>query len=275
MSKFKIYIIGENPSKGARSPLLWNMAFSNYGLEYRMNSLDIPLNQKLNSTIIKIFNDPFFIGGAVTAPYKEKVAKILKNNLTTEAKRIGAVNCLFRKNNEIYGTNTDGEALLESIKLNYGEIKTKKILILGYGGAGKAIAAYISQELMGAKGRLDVAVRYIKSKKLYNFLNFDELKNVIQNYHIIINATSVGFGDLINKSPINLNLFKRINKNAFIYDIIYNPSETLLIRYAKKFNIDYLNGKDMNLRQAVLAFHYVIKEETDHQKTFKFMNQII
>jgi shikimate dehydrogenase len=164
MCKYKIYIIGENPSKGARSPLLWNRAFSNYGLEYRMNSLDIPLNQNLNSTIIKIFNDPFFIGGAVTTPYKEKVAKILKNNLTPEAKRTGAVNCLFRKNNEIYGTNTDGEALLESIKLNYGEIKTKKILILGYGGAGKAIAAYISQELMGAKGRLDVAVRYIESK---------------------------------------------------------------------------------------------------------------
>lgn len=275
MSKYKIYIIGENPSKGARSPLLWNRAFNNYGLDYRMDTLDIPLDHNFNSVIIKIFNDPFFIGGAVTNPYKEKIIKILKNNLTPEAKKIGAVNCLFRKNNEIYGTNTDGEALLESIKLNFGDIKKKKILILGFGGAGKAIAAYISQELSGAKGRLDVAVRNIKTKKFYNFLNFSELRNIIQDYHIIINATSVGSGVLKKKSPINLNLFKCINKNAFIYDIIYNPLETLLIRYAKKFNIAHLNGKDMNLRQAVLAFHYVIKEEINYQKTLKFMSEIV
>ena len=85
----------------------------------------------------------------MTIPHKEAVFKWLKGRLTYSSKKIGAVNCLFRdKNGTLKGTNTDGEAALESFKKKFGNIKNKKILLIGPGGAGKAVASYFIGEML-------------------------------------------------------------------------------------------------------------------------------
>jgi len=97
-------------------------------------------------------------------------------------------------------------------------------------------------------------------KKL-NFNNFD----------IIINCTSLGFGKNKNLSPISSSGFKSISKKAFAFDIIYNPGKTKFLNLAKKNKIKILNGLDMNLRQAVIAFGYVNKKLRTNSLTLRFM----
>ena len=105
------------------------------------------MKQNLIKVLENLKDNPNFIGGSITIPYKSEVAKILKQNLTDEAKAIGAINCIYKdEKNQLVGTNTDGEASLVAFKNKFGDIKNKKILILGTGGAGKAVITYFSHE---------------------------------------------------------------------------------------------------------------------------------
>jgi shikimate dehydrogenase len=272
-------IIGSSPSKGARSPSLWNAAFQRYKIKNHM----IPLDTN-NNNIFKLLNtlekDKNFIGGCVTIPHKETVFKWLKGKVTRTSKKIGAVNCLFRdRKGKLRGTNTDGEAALKSYKNKFGSIKNKKIILIGAGGAGKAVASYFVSEISRRKnlvitGRSKSSEKY--SKKIgstwlhnKNIVNLD-----LEKFDTIINCTSLGFGKLINKSPISFNKLKNNKKKLNIFDIIYKPKFTKLILDAKKKNFKTLNGLDMNLRQAVLAFGYVMKKTKQNKLTLKYMSSI-
>ena len=110
-------IIGVNPSKGARSPLLWNKYLKKEKKEIKMIPLDVEIKE-CQKSIKKILQNKNFYGGAVAVPYKEVVAKLLnQENLSLSAKEIGAVNCIFRKKDQIFGENTDGLAFLETLNL--------------------------------------------------------------------------------------------------------------------------------------------------------------
>ena len=128
----------------------------------------IPLDVNINK-LFKLLNvlekDKNFIGGCVTTPHKEGVFKWLKKRLTNSSRKIGAVNCIFRDNKgNLKGTNTDGEAALKSYKTKFGGIKNKKILLIGSGGAGKAVSSYFIGEL-SKKYNLTIIGRSKISKK--------------------------------------------------------------------------------------------------------------
>ncbi len=269
-------IIGLSPSKGARSPKLWNRAFKKYGIKNEMVPFDVKYNN-LSKLLNFLEFDKNYLGGCVTVPYKEKVFRWLGKNITKTSKKIGAVNCLFRgKNGKLIGTNTDGEAALKSFEDKFGKVKNKNILLLGPGGAGKAVASYFSQSINKDK-KLIIAARSPNSKKFVkkiggvwksfkkiSKLNFNEID-------IVINCTSLGFSSKSKKTPLtNLHLSK-LPKNSKVFDIIYNPKETLLLKIAKKKKIKTLNGLDMNLIQAVLAFNYVNKKLSKNLLTYKYM----
>ena len=112
-------IIGSQPSKGARSPILWNSAFKAHGLNYLMIPLDVEKNN-LFRLLDNLNYDKNFIGGAITTPHKISVAEWLGNKITKESEKIGAVNCLYRnEKGELTGTNTDGEAATISFEKKY------------------------------------------------------------------------------------------------------------------------------------------------------------
>jgi shikimate dehydrogenase len=269
-------IIGLFPSKGARSPKLWNRAFKKYGIKNEMVPFDVKI--KNLPRLMKYLNkDQNFIGGCVTVPYKERIFKLLKNNITKTSKKIGAVNCLFRnKRGQLFGTNTDGEAALKSFENKFGRVKYKNILLLGPGGAGKAVASYFSKALKKNKmltivGRSSDSKKFAKKigAKWQTFKNISKIK--FNEIDVIINCTSIGFLTKKNNSPISKNLFKNLNKNVKIFDIIYQPKETKLIKLAKKKKLKTLNGLDMNLIQAVLAFGYTNKKLGKNNLTKKYM----
>ena len=146
LEKFAV-IVGKNPSVNARSPILWNAAFRANNLNYSMVPIDVDL-ENLEMVLNFLQENKKCIGGAITAPYKTNVWNWLGENVNDEAKNIKAVNCIFRDRKGIFrGTNTDGEASLVAFKSKFGGLKNKKIMIMGSGGAGKAVITYFTKEL--------------------------------------------------------------------------------------------------------------------------------
>jgi len=276
-------IIGLTPSKGARSPILWNAAFEAANKSTKMYPLDV-IPENLTSLMSCLADDADFIGGAVTMPYKEDVAKWLgNNNMTEEAIHIGAVNSLFRnKNGELFGTNTDGEAALRSFEARYGDVKNKKILLMGPGGAGKATAAYFSKAV-GPSGKLSITGRLSseKGRQLVcalgasEWIEWGDMTDVFREIDVLINCTSIGFELQIESSPVNDSDIRLLTDKCVVFDVIYRPSQTKLMEYAIKRGLDVLNGSEMNLEQAVLAYCYATNALCDKENVRRIMNKMI
>ena len=269
-------IIGLNPSKGARSPALWNAAFKGYKIKNQMIPLDVN-SKKLFKLLTALEKDPNFIGGCVTIPHKERVFKWLKRRLTNSSRKIGAVNCIFRdKSGNLQGTNTDGEAALESFKKKFGKVNNKKIVLIGAGGAGKAVSSYFITE-MAKKSNLTIVGRSKFSEKFSKkigskWINFKNISKIdLKEFDTVINCSSIGFDRYENKSPLLFTQLKNASKKLSVFDIIYNPKFTKLISDSIKNNLKVLNGLDMNLRQAVLAFGYTNKKLKKSKKTLEYM----
>ena len=256
-------IIGESPSKGARSPLLWNAAFKAHGLNQSMIAFDV--NQKnIIQLLDELNDDKKFIGGAVAVPYKETIAQWLGEKTTPEAKKIGAVNCMFRGDNgQLMGTNTDGEAARITYEDKFGLLNGKSIVILGAGGAGKAVIAYFKAAIENSD--ITVISRAQNDKEYTDKIGvkwspWDKMDNSLESVDVLVNCSSIGFGKQENESPLNDKQLDNLSKNTSVFDIIYQPEESVLLSRGRKRGITTLNGLNMNLEQAIIAYKYTAQE---------------
>jgi shikimate dehydrogenase len=266
-------IIGESPSQGARSPKLWNAVFDNSGLNYSMVPFDVAKGN-INSLLNDLNLDKDFIGGAIAAPYKEVVAKWLGENITLEAKKIGAVNCLFRNSDgELQGTNTDGEASLATFKKQFGNLDLKSVVILGVGGAGKAVASYFSSSANSTTiiSRSNEGREYA-DKIGAKWGNWDNINSIVDNVDIVVNCTSIGFGDQEIESPLNEDQMSNLKSSAIIFDIVYQPLKTKFLQIAEQEGLSIFNGLLMNMEQAVLAYKYTAEPNKELHEIRKIMS---
>ena len=255
------FIIGANPSKGARSPVLWNKVYKAQGRRTRMLPLDVE-EANLEKLIMVLQKELTCLGGAVAVPYKEKLFAILRNNCNETIRKIGAINCIFRSNpnDQFFScTNTDGEGALEPIAKFLDGKKPLKIGLIGYGGAGKAIAGFLQQ--YKDKHEILLFNRTLPNKKFsdeleINFIDLKELPSKIGEIDVLINATSVGSQNNLNEKLIRREYLHRLKNSSLVYDIIYDPPETMLLRDSKEVGLDIINGMEMNLLQAVLAYKH-------------------
>ena len=278
LDKFAV-IIGKNPSFNARSPLLWNAAFKANNLNYLMVPIDVDL-ENLEIVLKFLQEDKRCIGGAITIPYKSNVMDWLGERVSDEVKNIKAVNCIYRNKEGIFrGTNTDGEAALVAFKNKFGELKNKKVMIMGCGGAGKAVIAYFTKELKNENLYLTSRDKsnFIPEKKLKNIIWVDWLdKSLILNkIDILINCTSLGFDKQADITPLKDGDMEFLKKQSIVYDIIYNPEKTLLLNLAEKNGLKIINGSEMNLLQAVLAFEYVVNNVDKNISPEKAMREVV
>ena len=154
-------ILGSNPSKGARSPLLWNKCFETMNLPYYFFPFDVE-KSRLGKLIDYLRSDDSFLGGAVAAIHKEIIIDFI-DEVEEEAKIIGAVNLIYRKKNKLIGANTDGlggiSSLANHMNLDLDNFASGKIAtVVGTGGAAKAIAVYLSKAI-GKSGKIFIAGR--------------------------------------------------------------------------------------------------------------------
>ncbi|MDB4037914.1 hypothetical protein N9519_02595 [Candidatus Thioglobus sp.] len=282
-------IMGANPSQGARSPILWNGAFKAFGLNRKMYPMDVSDNN-LVGLLDCLDKDNNFIGGAIAVPHKEKVAKWLIEKgvgyISEEAYTIGAVNALYRsKNGHIKGTNTDGEAAIISLNHVIKNIEGANVLLIGPGGAGKAVATYVKKAIKS--GQLFISARNSsKVSLLGKKLNAKILKwpveiESLKQIDILINCSVLGsyskakingiMQSLEAYAPLNLetnedkiaSLISNIKSDALIFDIIYEPDSSILLKLSAELGFRTLNGKKMNIEQAILAFQYAVPEAND------------
>jgi len=321
-------ILGESPSKGARSPLLWNAAFEGLNISGIMHPMDV-LPENLERAVQCLREEKCFIGGAITMPYKIDIIPFL-DETEPEAESIGAVNCLYRKGDKIIGTNTDGAGALWSLEKALGSsMEGKRVFQIGTGGAGFAVAAYIASAI-GKNGKLMLANRTAASRKeiggrLKDVCKVEQVNEwpvtsgSASDIDVVINCSSIGFetlkkddrgvfslkrympfGDLddirvedgdnaeqeyMNKAASiieennqqSTKVLKSMNK-PFVFDIIYQPEKTTLLEKAEELGCKVLNGKKMNLEQAVIAFVKATSSaglyESDNNAVRKIMSSI-
>ena len=179
----------------------------------------------------------------VTIPYKEDVISYL-DELDPVAKDIGAVNVIRFDNDKLIGYNSDYYGFTESLKpLLHSNIK--KALILGTGGASKAIAYSLNQ--------LDISYTFVSRNPDFNEMSYNELdEDIIREFKLIVNCTPLGTHPNVDNYP-NIP-YEYITKGHVLFDLIYNPSETVFLKKGKEKGAQTANGLQMLIFQAQKAW---------------------
>ncbi|MBK5195829.1 MAG: shikimate dehydrogenase, partial [Proteiniphilum sp.] len=187
----------------------------------------------------------------VTIPYKEKVIPFL-DDISPEAERIGAVNVIKIERNpgdmyfyKLMGYNTDYIGFKESFSPLLNRAIHKRALILGTGGASKAVGQALSD--------LGIEWKHVSRTAGANRFGYDQLSpEIIADYTIIVNASPVGTFPDVNESPAIP--YTHLTSDHLLYDLVYNPEETLFLQKGKAQGATTKNGKEMLQRQASAAW---------------------
>ena len=250
--KKKFGIIG-NPIKHSLSPVLHEYWFKKYNInaEYSIieaSDKDLPL-------IIDKVKQGYFSGINVTLPFKQKIINHV-DKVVNDAELTGSVNTVFLDNNEtVIGENTDVYGLQAAYLKEIDNSFNKKVLVIGAGGVSPSIILSIKKsgiKNISITNRTNEKCIFLKKK--FNFLtiiSWADLKSVIKNFDIIINATSLGL-----KNGDNFNFDFSSTKEEVIYiDTIYNPLETKTFKYLKNEGRRVFNGLDMFIYQGQKSFY--------------------
>ncbi len=196
-------------------------------------------------TLKEIIKDNSTLKGLnITIPYKESVIPLL-DRLDKEAKKIGAVNTIkIQRDGKLVGYNTDHYGFAKSLS-DFFPLKDKTALILGTGGAAKAIAYVL--DTMGFD------YQYVSRTKTETALSYSELnRDIILNHHLIINCTPLGTYPKVQEFP-NIP-YQFITRDHLLFDLIYNPRETEFIKMGHAKGARVTNGLNMLEYQAKKAW---------------------
>ena len=259
-AKTKIVGIFGYPIGHTISPVMHNAAIKALGLD--MVYLPFEVKPSELREAIKCIKSIGIIGVNITIPHKEAVIKFI-DDVSEEARHIGAVNTIVNKDSRLIGHNTDGYGYITSLKeeCNFNP-KGKNIAILGAGGAARGILVALSvkkpKTIIIANRTLARAISLIKAFKgkfpETKFeavdLNKDILKKYFKDIELLINTTSVG---MKKNETVEIPL-ELLPKTAVVSDIVYNPLETLLLKKAKKLGLTTHSGLGMLVHQGVKSF---------------------
>jgi len=213
----------------------------------------------------------------VTMPYKNSVMKYL-DEIDSTARAIGAVNTILNDEGRLTGYDTDGIGALKALKENGISLNGKKLLLLGAGGAGKAIAFHTAQEVeelkilnrttQKAKDLAEVLRKNFGKKIDGNSLSAKIIRKELEDADILVNATSAGMHPKDNQSLIDP---KWLKPHLCVMDIIYSPIETKLAKDAKSVGAKVVSGVEMLVYQGAASFEIW----TDRPAPVKVMKQAI
>lgn len=207
------------------------------------------LEELASITELKAFiaNRPELIGFNVTIPYKQRIIPYIQH-LDFKAKKADAVNTVYiaRKNGkiELYGYNTDIIGFKKSIR-PFLASEHDRALILGTGGASKAVAVVLEE--------LGIPFLKVSRNPQKNEIAYTDLNEfVMRSHHLIINTTPVGTYPEVEEFPAIP--YSMLNERHFLYDLVYNPEETVFLQKGKEQNCLILNGRSMLEFQADAAW---------------------
>ena len=251
----KIFAVVGDPIAHSMSPLLHNAAFRKAGFDGVYLPLRIP-EGNLETTLTEL--GPLKISGcSVTIPHKQAAFQ-LADVPDEEADEIGAANTLFQQNDQWHATNTDCEAIeqsvLERLKImpdvTHG-LGDKRVLVLGAGGAARAAI----QAMLRHGARVTVSNRtrergqQLALEMECGFLLWENRST--EDHDVLINCTSVGMYPMVDETPFPQHWLR---ESTLVFDTVYNPENTLLLKQARERGCATVTGVEMFVRQAARQF---------------------
>jgi shikimate dehydrogenase len=223
----------------------FNQKFADENIDAEYVNFEIPSIDELQE-ILDL--NPDLRGLNVTIPYKEKVIPFL-DNISPEAQAIGAVN-VIRVTHEgrkvkLKGFNSDVIGFTQSIEPMIDKKWHQKALVLGTGGASKAIS-------YGLKS-LGIEPVYVSRYQRPGTIQYEQITpEVVKEYNVIVNCTPVGMYPHVEECP--LLPYEAMDAHTILYDLIYNPDETLFMKKGRERGADVKNGLEMLLLQAFASW---------------------
>ena len=267
-----------NPIKHSISPFIHNSAFeaTNTNGVYLAWEVDAT---ELAETVANIRRYQMY-GINLSMPYKEQVIPYL-DQLSEEACLIGAVNTVVNREGTLIGYNTDGKGFFKS--LPSFKISRKRLVLLGAGGAAKAILA---QAILDGVSQISVFVRSSSMEKTRPYLekiqnttgfrvdllaleDVQELQDSITQADLLVNATSVGMDGFSQPIPTSIVLPEKL----LVADVIYQPFETPFLKWARNQGNQSINGLGMLLYQAAEAFELWTGKEMPADQIWESLKQ--
>ena len=250
-------VIGD-PIEHTLSPIMHNAAFEALKIDYVFLAFKVEVANV--GKAIAGMRGLGIHGLNVTMPHKKSVVKYM-DELDPTAKTIASVNTILNKDGKLFGFNTDGVGALTALEQNGVVVKGKNIMLLGAGGAAKAIAYTLSQEAdeLVILNRTPEPVKELANllkQKFNKKINADALtpktvKDNLAKADVIINATSLGMEPKADQTPVAPEWLK---PNLAVMDIVYNPLETKLAKDAKAAGAKVVSGVEMLIYQGAASF---------------------
>jgi len=241
----RIYGVIASPVAHSKSPLIHNRAFQSRRIDAVYLPFLVPPPHL--SDWMKVAAQLPVAGFSVTIPHKQRIMRYL-DVIEPQAKRIGAVNTVWRKAGKWRGANTDTEGVIQPLSKHL-RLANSSILIAGYGGAARAAAIALSD----ASAKVSITGRDLKSAQ--------QLADVVKgNALTLTEAQSAHFDAFIQATPLGMlpdsdaSIFEDKIPAAIVMDMVYNPHETKLLKLARAQNATIIHGIDMLLEQAAHQF---------------------
>ena len=252
MQRSRAFVMG-HPISHSRSPMLHGYWLKKLGIDATYQRLDVPPEQV--AAFFGSYREEGWIGGNVTVPNKTAVIPFL-DRIDADAEAMGAVNTLYWHGDQLVGGNTDAFGFLGNIdELVPGWDKgVSRAVILGSGGAARA-ATYglLGRGLEVALCNRTVATATVLADHFGSGVTahgLDDRESLLANCDLLVNTTSLG---MVNQPPLDIDLTP-LKKGAVVYDVIYAPLETDLLKQAQAKGHRTVDGLGMLLHQAIVGF---------------------
>lgn len=246
------------PLSHSLSPAMHNAALAHVGLhDWRYDAM--PVEPARLAEAVAVIRGDEYAGANVTVPHKETIIPLI-DGLTPVAEAVSAVNTIVKRDGKVIGHNTDAAGLLADLYAHDVHISDRPALILGAGGSARAAVAACAG--VGAEIRI-AARRREQARSLISILQFPDqlrifdltvldLERASRDVALIINCTPLGMSPNVNASP----WFESVPfpRGAFVYDLVYNPADTLLTKQARAAGLRAATGLGMLVEQGALGF---------------------
>ena len=244
-------VIGD-PVMHSLSPTIYNAAFVYDQVNWSYSAVNVTTEQV--SDVLQEIRQPGVGGLSVTMPHKETVANLV-DETTPHAERLGAVNCVSKYGAILVGHNTDVKGFIKAIEDETNEgAKGKSYLIIGAGGAAKAVALALGEA--GASEVIVSSRNASKSKKAASLAGKVGRSGSLleaEKVDVIINATPIGMRGTGNEKLLPLPA-EAMHKDQIVVDLIYHPLQTEFLKSASRIGARTMNGIGMLIHQAALQY---------------------
>jgi shikimate dehydrogenase len=251
----RIYLLGY-PLGHSISPAMHNAALQSCGLRgWRYEKLALPPDQM--SAMQEALRAADCLGANVTIPYKQTIIPLL-DELSATARQIGAVNTVVKRDGKLIGENTDAPGFLQSLREHRIHPRHALAIIFGAGGAAAAVAFALANA--GARQLVIINRTATRGADLADRLNscFPSLELAVNwweplsHANIIVNATAMGMAPQTDASPLPPG--RTIPRGAVVFDLVYSPPETKLLREAANAGARCVGGLEMLIYQGAVSF---------------------